>query len=206
MDCCSRPGCQRSGISIIGEDGEICSGPTYCYDHHPDKIGITAAITKYIETHETIVGLNASGIHLADMDLTNKKFYGCSFNHCIFSNVHAENCRSRISSFDFTIFSDCNLQKSNFQFCSFAGSVFSHMLFTNSELVHNNFCGLTSVQSSFDDSDLYNSRFIRSKLSDTSIRNCNIKKAIFIEMTQDNVSFKLSNTREAVFSPGVTLQ
>ena len=197
---CSKSGCQKTALSSFDENGELIEGNSFCFDHHPNLTELHSQICRYIETHDKIVGMNASGIHFDDMDFTGKKFYGCNLQHCIFSNLHSENFRARITSFDFSIFSDSNLISSNFQFSSFAGAVFSHVLFTNSELVHNNFCGIHAEQSSFDDSDLYNSRFIRADLANTSFRNCNIKKTCFYEMQQQNVSFKLSNTREALFS------
>ncbi|MCQ2612317.1 MAG: pentapeptide repeat-containing protein [Treponemataceae bacterium] len=205
LDTCSHSGCGKVAVTVFDDNGEIVpdslvKGDHYCIDHIADKQEFSARVIDYIKNHDKIVGLCAPNIHIADLDFTGKKFYGCNFQQCIFSNIHSENFRSRISSFDFAVFSDCNLIKSNFQFTSFAGAAFSHVLFTDSDLIHNNFCGIKSVQSSFDDSDLYNSRFIRAELSDTSFRNCNIKKANFLEIKRENVSFNLSNTREAMFS------
>ncbi len=192
--------CQRPALSLIDEAGNITNRPNYCLKHATDAEKAKDAIYEYIRKHQKIVGLNACGLTFTDIDLTDKRFYGCNFQYCTFSTLHSEFFRSRMTFFDFSLFSDCNLLKSNLQFSSFAGATFSHVLFTGSDLVHNNFSGITAYQSSFDDSDLYNSRFIYARLIDTSFRNCNIKKTIFHNIEQQNISFKLSNTREARFS------
>ncbi len=199
LNTCIHPSCQRAALSTIDETGCLTTRPNYCLKHIPQPEQIKDAIYEYIRTHQKIIGLNACGLTFTDIDITDKRFYGCNFQYCTFSNLHSEFFRSRMSMFDFSLFVDCNLIHSNLQFSSFAGATFSHVLFTGSELVHNNFCGITSYQSSFDDSDLYNSRFIKATLIDTSIRNCNIKRTIFYDVEQKNTSFKQSNTREAEF-------
>ena len=189
----------KIALSKIDENGNLTEQGEYCFKHIPDQNKATAEIYDYIKKHDKIVSLNAAGLTFTDIDLTNKRFYGCCFQHCFFRGIHSTGFRCRMSSFDFAIFSDCNLIKSNMQFTSFAGAKFIHVLFTGSDMIQDNFCGLSSFQSSFDDSDLYNSRFIRADLVDTSFRNCNVKKTIFYDINQKNVSFKLSNTNEAVF-------
>ncbi|MBO5691277.1 MAG: pentapeptide repeat-containing protein [Spirochaetaceae bacterium] len=196
---CSHPGCHHAGLSYINSEGVLTDMSYFCIKHVENPEEVKNTVYEYIRNHQKIVGLNASGLTFTDIDLSDKRFYGCSFQNCTFSNIHSEYFRARMSIFDYSLFVDCNLLKSNLQFSSFAGSTFSHVLFTGSDLVHNNFCGITSYQSSFDDSDLYNSRFIKAHLIDTSFRNCNIKKTIFYESMQQNISFKQSNTREAEF-------
>ncbi|MBP5402289.1 MAG: pentapeptide repeat-containing protein [Treponema sp.] len=196
---CIEPGCPKSALSTFNNDKEITEMPGYCLEHSKNPEKTKQEIFDYINSHEKIVGLNAGGIVFENIDLTNKKFYGCNFMHCHFINIHSTGLRSRMSMFDFAIFSDCNLLQSNMQFTSFAGSTFSHTLFTGSDMIQNNFSGIQSYQSSFDDSDLYNSRFVRAKLIDTSFRNCNVKKTVFHVIEQQNVLFKYSNTREAIF-------
>lgn len=198
---CKAPGCTRLAISKI-ENGSLIESGDYCLNHTQDHKKASHDILRYIQEHDKIIGLNACGIEFSteeNFDLTNKRFYGCNFMHCVFRGFNSRWVRSRMTTFDFSIFSDCNLLESNMQFTSFAGCKFVHMLFTGSEMIQNNFVGLESFQSSFDDSDLYNSRFIRAKLIDTSIRNCNIKNTIFREIEQTNLSFKQSNTNEAIF-------
>ena len=196
---CLTDGCKKTSLSVFNYYGEIAEGENFCYDHYPDKQKIIGDIYNYINQHQKIVGLNASGITFENIDLTDKRFYGCSFQNCRFINLHATKFRSRMSFFDNSIFTDCAMLESNMQFTSFGGCVFSHILFTGSDLIHDNFCGIQAYQSSFDDSDLYNSRFIRSKLVDTSFRNCNIKNTMFFNLEQQNLLFKSSNMREALF-------
>ena len=199
LNTCLEPGCCKNSLSTFNSNGDIIEAAGYCLDHSPDKEGIKQQIYNYINTHDKIVGLDACGLVFENIDLTNKRFYGCNFMHCKFINLHSSGFRSRMSMFDFAIFSDCNLLQSNMQFTSFAGSIFSHTLFTESDMIQDNFSGIQSYQSSFDDSDLYNSRFVRAKLIDTSFRNCNVKKTVFRLIEQQNVLFKYSNTREAIF-------
>ena len=175
MNVCNHPGCHHSSLSYIDSQGNLTDRSFFCINHVSDPNEVKNVIYDYIRSHKKIVGLNASGLTFTDIDLTDKRFYGCNFQNCTFSNLHSEFFRARMSIFDFSLFVDCNLLQSNLQFSSFAGSTFSHVLFTGSDLVHNNFCGITAYQSSFDDSDLYNSRFIKANLIDTSIQNCNIR-------------------------------
>lgn len=196
---CIEPDCMHIALSSFNNDHEIIETPGYCLEHTADKEKIKNEIYDYINSHTKIVGLNAAGITFENIDLTDKRFYGCNFMHCKFINLHSTGFRSRMSMFDFSIFSDCNLLQSNMQFTSFAGCTFSHTLFTGSDMIQDNFSGIQSYQSSFDDSDLYNSRFVRAKLIDTSLRNCNVKKTLFRALEQQNVMFKYSNTREAIF-------
>lgn len=202
LNKCLVHSCKNLALSTFDEDGNITDKQNYCLDHIPDPGKVKEQIYNYIKTHDVIVGLNTAGITFADIDLTDKRFYGCNFQHCTFTNLHSNGLRSRMSMFDFAVFSDCTLLNCNMQFTSFGGCTFSHTLFTGSDMVQNNFNGMQSFQSSFDDSDLYNSRFIRARLVNTSFRNCNVKKTMFLDCTQENVSFKMSNTREAVFDRG----
>lgn len=196
---CLESGCTNTALSTFSATGEIIDASAFCFEHCQNKEEIKKQIYEYIESHTKIIGLNAEGLIFENIDLTNKRFYGCNFMNCKFINLQSTGFRSRMSMFDFSIFSDCNLLQSNIQFTSFAGSTFSHTLFTGSDMIQDNFSGIQSYQSSFDDSDLYNSRFIKAKLIDTSFRNCNVKKTIFKMIEQENVMFKYSNTREAIF-------
>ncbi|MFA6938537.1 MAG: pentapeptide repeat-containing protein [Treponema sp.] len=199
MNICSAKDCNNTALSSFDENGNITEDKGFCFEHLANKDEYVSKIKKYILDHDKIVGLTACGISFSDSDFTNKKFYGCNFQHCTFSNIHADNTRMRMCIFDFSSFENCSFLKSNIQYTSFSGSNFSQTLFTGSDLIDNNFNGATAVECSFDDSDCYNSRFIRANLQNTSFRNCNIKKTIFYNSTRDNVSLKLSNTREALF-------
>ncbi|MBQ4235455.1 MAG: pentapeptide repeat-containing protein [Treponema sp.] len=195
---CQYPGCRSYAISSISEDGNICESDGFCFKHAANPEKLTDDIKKYIMTHDKIVGLNASSLVFEGMDLSNKKFYGCNFQHATFNTIHSTGMRARMCMFDFSTVSDSSFMNSNIQFSSFAGSKMVHAIFTGSDLIQNNFNGITAYQSSFDDSDLYNSRFIKAVLINTSMINCNLKKTIFYESAREGVSFKLSNTREAL--------
>lgn len=199
---CNHPGCQKIALSTFSPDGTILEEPGFCLEHSENPEKVARDIISYIQNNDKIVGLVACYIEfneLEHIDLTDKRFYGCNFMHCIFRGFKTKHLRSRMTTFDDCIFSDCNFLESNLQYTSFAGSKFSHVLLTNSELIQDNFVGIESYQTSFDDSDLYNSRFINAKLFDTSIRNCNIKNTVFRNIEQTNLSFNLSNTKEAIF-------
>ncbi len=202
QNSCRVNSCKGVALSTIDENGSLIESGDYCLDHIPNPEKAHKAIISYIQSHEKIVGLNASGFSFEDLDFTGKRFYGCNFQGCNFSKVKSTGLRSRMTVWDFSVFTDCNLIQSNIQFCSFGGATFSHTLLTGSDLQQNNFCGLKAFQSSFDDTDLYFSRFAKATLMNTSFRNCNIKKTVFWDVVSDNVSFKLSNTREAEFNRG----
>ncbi len=191
--------CQNNALSSFDENGKLSDAKGYCLDHIPDPGKAKEDIYNYIKNNEIIVGLNACGLILSDIDFSNKKFFGCNFTHCTFINIHSQNVVLKMCIFDFALFNDCNFIHSNTLFTSFSGATFSHTLFTSSDMIQNNFNGVQAYQSSFDDSDLLNSRFIHAKLVDTSFRNCNLKKSLFYKTHRTNVSFKMSNTREALF-------
>ena len=195
---CQYPGCRAFAVSSITDDGKICESEGFCMKHSPNPEKINSEIRDYILKNDKIVGLNADSLVFDGMDLTDKKFYGCNFQHTTFSNIHSTGVRARMCMFDFSTFSDSSFTNSNIQFSSFAGSKMVHAIFTGSDLIQNNFNGITAYQSSFDDSDLYNSRFIKAVLINTSMINCNLKKVMFYESAREGVSFKLSNTREAL--------
>ncbi|MCQ2248588.1 MAG: pentapeptide repeat-containing protein [Treponema sp.] len=201
---CRCPECNNPALTTIRDNELFTEENNFCYDHLENKEEYMRSLKEYIESHEKIVGLCACGIYVRNMDLSNKRFYGCNFQHVTFTNVHSENIRLRMCMMDFSTLTDCNFPQSNIQFSSFAGSKLVHTSFTGSDLIHNNFNGTTCYQCSFDNSDLYNSRFIKAILLNTSIRDCNLKKTIFFESARDKVLFKLSNTREALFDRNKT--
>ena len=199
LNPCRHPGCSKAAVSNFDEKGEISEGPGFCYEHTADKIKFFDSVMGYVANHDKVIGLSAGGLEIHDIDLGDKKFYGCNLQGCTFRNVHGNSVRARMCMFDFSTFSDCDFLKSNIQYSSFAGSKFIHVLLTGSDIIHNNFNGIMAYQCSYDDSDLYNSRFIKARLINTSMKNCNLKKSVFFESYRDGVSFRLSNTREALF-------
>lgn len=199
LNFCTAPGCKKQALSTFDENGNITESSGFCLEHTKNASDFFTKLHEYVRTHDKIVGLYAYGVSFSDIDLGNKKFYGCNFQHCTFNGVKSNALRMRMCMFDFSTLINCSLIASNIQFSSFANSNFEQVLFTESDLIDNNFNGLNAIESSFDDSDLYNSRFIRATLDSTSFRNCNIKKTLFFESQRNNVSFKMSNTREALF-------
>ena len=195
---CQEEGCTNAAVSLIKNGSILPSAPSFCLEHIADKEAYTQAVTEYILSHDQIVGLQAHGIRFQGIDLSAKKFYGCTFQHSSFANVHSNGLRLKLCMFDFSTFTDCDMIKSNIQFCSFAGSKFIHAVFTDSYIIQSNCNGVTAYQCSFDDSDFYNSRFIRAILMNTSMKNCNLKKTVFYNSAREHVSFKLSNTRESL--------
>lgn len=196
---CLVPACENISLSSFDKNLCITDERNYCLAHSPHPHKAKETIYEYIRTHDTIVGLNASGIPFRDIDFSGKKFYGCNFSKCTFDTIHSKNYVAAISMFDFATFTDCAFTESTIRFSSFAGCIFSHALFTGSTMVQNNFNGIKSFESSFDDCDLHHSRFILSQLTNTSFQNCNVKQTYFLESKYEAVSFKYSNTREAIF-------
>lgn len=196
---CLVPTCTNSALSDFDQYGNIIKSNGYCLEHIPDPGNIQAKIFDYIKNHDMIIGLNASGIIFKDIDLSNKKFFGCDFSDCTFQNVKAENTIFKISVFDFAFFFDCNFIKSRIQFTSFSCCTLTHTIFNFCDILQCNFNGARVFQCSLDNCDFFSSRFIKATLSDTSFRNCNLKKTIFSAAKRENVSFKMSNTREAIF-------
>lgn len=195
---CMHPGCKKQAVSTFDSCGNILEGKSYCLEHHPDALTLREQLKHYIETHDTIVGLNAQGMVADGLDFSGKKFIGCNFQNTQLSNIHAENIVVRMCVHDFSTFTDCYFNNSNIQFSSYAGCRFGHVLFTGSDLIHNNYNGIMAYQCSFDDSDLYNTRFIKAILMNASMKNCNLKKTVFYESNRDSMSFKMSNTRDAL--------
>ena len=131
--------CKNNALSTFSEDGEITDERSYCLDHIPNPGKAKEDIYKYITTHDKIVGLKACGLLFENIDLTNKKFYGCNFTNCTFMNIHSSDMVLRMCILYYAIFNDCSIINSNILFSSFAGSTFSHTLLTKGDLIQNNF-------------------------------------------------------------------
>ena len=70
---CSKSGCQKTALSSFDENGELIEGNSFCFDHHPNLTGLHSQICHYIETHDKIVGMNASGIHFDNENAINEE-------------------------------------------------------------------------------------------------------------------------------------
>ena len=79
--------CNNLALSTFDENGNIINGKNYCLSHIPNPSKIQNEIYNYIKTHDKIVGLNTVGMTFTDIDLTDKKFYGCDFTYCTFTNL-----------------------------------------------------------------------------------------------------------------------
>ena len=141
LNKCLVHSCKNLSLSVFNKMNDITEERGYCLNHTPDPGRAKKSIYDYITTHDTIVGLNASGIIFRDIDLSNKRFYGCNFQHCTFTDLHSEGLRAKLCMFDFATFADCTLTGSTVQFTSFACCTFSHTIFTGSDMVQNNFNG-----------------------------------------------------------------
>ena len=79
---CMYPGCRKQALSSFDSSGNLSEAPGFCLEHQKDAEEILYKMRNYILSHEKIVGLNASGITVSDLDLSGKKFYGCNLQHC----------------------------------------------------------------------------------------------------------------------------
>jgi uncharacterized protein YjbI with pentapeptide repeats len=204
---CAYPGCGKRTICIYeGETPRQFGG--FCADHLGvgEKNDAAEEIALHIRQSETITGLCADGLAFSGLDVSNKRFYGCSFRHCLFTGLRAENTRIRLCSFDFAAFEGCRFQKANIQVSSFGAATLENTRFEGSDLVHNSFCGIIARNSAFNGSDLYNSRFIAADISASTMEDCNLLHVDFTDMRFSGLSFLSSNTRKAHFSPGVTVE
>ena len=98
--------CRNLALSTFDEDGNITDGKNYCLDHIPDPGKFKADIYKYISEHDKIVGLNVCGLYFSDIELSNKKFYGCTFINCTFNIMSSCYVVPRMFIFDFAFFND----------------------------------------------------------------------------------------------------
>src|SRR5574344_1648879 len=99
LNSCMVPECPHLSLSSFDSDGNLLEIPGHCFEHTKDKDKFLAQLHDYVVSHEKIVGLNAYGISFDDIDLTNKKFYGCDFQHCTFTGVHSNGMRMRMCLF-----------------------------------------------------------------------------------------------------------
>jgi uncharacterized protein YjbI with pentapeptide repeats len=204
---CAYPGCGKRTICLYeGEKAPQFGG--FCADHLgvSEKSTAEEEIALHIQQSGTIIGLCADGLSFGGLDVSHKHFYGCSFRHCFFTGLRAENTRLRLCSFDFSAFRDCRFLNANILVCSFGAATLKNTRFEGSDLVHNSFCGIIARNSAFNGSDLYNSRFIAADISASTMEDCNLLHVDFSDMRFSGLSFLSSNTRKAHFSPGVTVE
>lgn len=151
------------------------------------------------EDQNKFVGLYICDTDLSKINLSEKKFYGCTFKRCTFNKNKIHNLFCRMCLFEFSNFNETTFEECDIKFSSFSGSILNNVLFANSNIIQTNFNGIYASKTTYDDVDLYASRFIRSSFSNVIFSNCNIKKSVFWECQNHEMNFKASNTREAIF-------
>jgi uncharacterized protein YjbI with pentapeptide repeats len=185
---CSEPGC----ASLCFQDSERCLA------HHPDPAGAAAFAQSLLLGENGCKDLNAAGISLESLELSRRKYIGCSFIGASFRNVLLTGSTFVLCFFDGATFEACDFSGVNAQFGSFGGSRIVNVSFENSELLHCNFDGAMIKETTFNGSNLYNSRFIRGEIERCDFENCDLKRVYFIPSKQSGVSFKSSNTMEVI--------
>ena len=185
---CSEPGC--ASLSFLGG--------TRCLAHHPDPASATAEAQALLLAEKGCKDLNAARIAVDGLDLSRRKYIGCSFIGASFRNVLFTGSTFLLCFFDRAYFEACDFSGANAQFGSFGGSEIVNASFENAEMIHCNFDGARIRETTFNGSNLYDSRFIRGEIDGCDFENCDLKRVYFIPARQSGVSFKGSNTMEAI--------
>jgi uncharacterized protein YjbI with pentapeptide repeats len=185
---CSAPGC-----SAI-----VFHGSATCLAHHPDRPAAEAAAAAILASEGGAKDVNAAGARLEGLDLSRKRFVGCSFMGVSMKSVLFTGCTLLLCFFDGAIIESCDFSGVNGQFCSFGDSGIVDSSFEGSELIHCNFDGARIRDSTFSGSNLYDSRFIKGTIDDSPFENCDLKRVYFLPSRQSGVSLKGSNTMEAI--------
>jgi len=185
---CASPGCR----SIVFHDSSTCLA------HHPDPASAEAAVAAILSAEIGTKDVNAAGARLEGLDLSRRRFVGCSFMGASLKNVLFTGSTLLLCFFDGSSFESCDFSGVNGQFCSFGDSAIVDSSFEGSEMIHCNFDGTRIRDSTFSGSNLYDSRFIKGTIEDTAIENCDLKRVYIIPSRQSGVSFKGSNTMEAI--------
>jgi uncharacterized protein YjbI with pentapeptide repeats len=184
---CAEPGCSS-----------LCfHGSTRCLAHHPDPLGASAAVQALL-AEKGSKDINAAGMAAEGLDLSRRKFIGCSFIGASFRNVLFTGSTFLLCFFDRARFEACDFSGANVQFGSFGASEIVNVSFESAELIHCNFDGSKIRETTFSGSNLYDSRFIRGEIDHCDFENCDLKRVYFIPAMQSGVSFKGSNTMEAI--------
>ena len=92
LNTCLEPGCCKNSLSSFNSNGEIIEVPGYCLDHTADKESVKQKIYDYINTHDKIIGLDASGLLFENIEPT-KDFTAailCTVNSSTFSQQASE--------------------------------------------------------------------------------------------------------------------
>jgi uncharacterized protein YjbI with pentapeptide repeats len=185
---CAEPGC--SSLSFYGS--------TRCLAHHPDPVSASTEVQTLLLTEKGSKDIDAAGLAVEGLDLSRRKFIGCSFIGASFRNVLFTGSTFLLCFFDRARFESCDFSGANVQFGSFGASEIVNVSFESAELIHCNFDGSNIRETTFNGSNLYDSRFIRGEIDHCDFENCDLKRVYFIPAKQSDVSFKGSNTMEAI--------
>jgi uncharacterized protein YjbI with pentapeptide repeats len=110
---CSFPGC--TSIVFLGSNT--------CLAHHPDRAGAEAAAAALICSEGGAKDVNAAGARFEGLDLSRRRFVGCSFMGVSMKRVLFTGCTLLLCFFDGSSFETCDFSGVNGQFCSFGDSV-----------------------------------------------------------------------------------
>jgi uncharacterized protein YjbI with pentapeptide repeats len=185
---CAEPGCRSLSFQ----------GSTFCLAHHPDPGAASMETQALLLEEKGAKDLHVAGIAVEGLDLSRRKYIGCSFIGASFKNVLFTGSTFLLCFFDRAYFEACDFSGANVQFGSFGGSDIVNVSFENSELIHCNFDGAKIRETTFNGSNLYDSRFIRGEIERCDFENCDLKRVYFIPSKQSGISFKGSNTMEAI--------
>lgn len=188
FDRCSEPGCRALAFAGMG----------YCIQHVRDKSQAFERAAGLLTQGSTVKDLNLAGMIVEELDLSKRRFVGCSFIGASLKRVLFTNAKLILCFFDASILDSCYFSTVGAQFCSFGGAGILNSSFEGSELLHCNFDGAAMRESTFSGSNLYDSRFIRCDLERTDFVDCDLKRVYMIPARQSEVSFKGSNTMEAI--------
>jgi uncharacterized protein YjbI with pentapeptide repeats len=173
-------------------------GSTTCLSHHEDRAAALAAAVSVLSAEGGAKDINAAGVVLEGLDLSHRRFVGCSFIGSTMKRVLFTGSTLLLCFFDASLLESCDFSGINAQFCSFGGSDIHDLSFEGAELMHCNFDGSHISDSTFSGSNLYDSRFIKGCIEESSFDNCDLKRVYFIPNKQSGVTFKGSNTMEAI--------
>ena len=185
---CSAPGCESTAFA----------GSATCLMHHPAPAAAREKATARLLDPSGAEDICVNGIELSGLDLSRRRFVGCSFIGSRFEGTLFTGSSFVLCFFDGSVIDSCDFSSSDAQFCSFGSVEISNSSFEGSELIHCNFDGSRIRESTFNGSNLYDSRFIRCELEGSDFIDCDLKRVYLIPAKQANVSFKGSNTAEAI--------
>ncbi len=185
---CSAPGCR----SVVFQ------GLSTCLSHHGDRDAAEAAVSAILSAEGGAKDVNAASARFDSLDLSRRRFVGCSFMGCQLKTVLFTGSTLLLCFFDAAALASCDFSGVNAQFCSFGGSDINDSSFEGSELIHCNFDGARIKDSTFSGSNLYDSRFIKGEVHRSAFDNCDLKRVYFIPSRQSETTFKGSNTMEAI--------